>query len=51
MVKGFIGHFFLRRSLVNAELLFLEVTTPAAFKACPLSLEYLILQWNCWRWS
>lgn len=24
---------------MNAELLFLEVTLPAAFKACPLSLE------------
>lgn len=38
--------FFLRRSVMNAELQFLEVTVPAAFKACPLSLEGLILQQN-----
>lgn len=32
---------------MNAELLLLEVTVSAAFKACPLSLEALILQQNC----
>lgn len=42
---------FLRRSLTNADLPFLEVTVPAAFKACPLSLVYLILQQNHWRLS
>lgn len=31
---------------MNAELLFLEVTVLAAFKACPSSLEDLILQQN-----
>lgn len=31
---------------MNAELQILEVTVPAAFKVCPLSLEGLILQQN-----
>lgn len=29
---------------MNAELPFLEVAVSAVFKACPVSLEYLILQ-------